>query len=255
MLETQENILPQNLEIWQNTLAWQPTQEQQDYLQKLYQRVLFGNQQFNLTRITEPEEFWEKHLWDSLAGIFKIPVNLGKNSTLIDIGSGAGFPGIPTAIVRPDWMVSLLDSTQKKVNFLNGVIEDLCLKNANTLLGRAEVIGKTKAYKASYDVALIRAVANAAICAEYSLPLLKSGGIAVLYRGNWTEEESENLSVVLDNLGGKIEKVESFSTPISQSIRHCIYLKKTTNSSNLKAYQMNCKSKTNPSKISSPDKV
>ena len=75
MLETQENILPQNLEIWQNTLAWQPTQEQQDYLQKLYQRVLLGNQQFNLTRITEPEEFWEKHLWDSLAGIFKIPVN------------------------------------------------------------------------------------------------------------------------------------------------------------------------------------
>jgi 16S rRNA (guanine527-N7)-methyltransferase len=255
MLETQENILPQNLEIWQNTLAWQPTQEQQDYLQKLYQRVLLGNQQFNLTRITEPEEFWEKHLWDSLAGILKIPVNLGKTSTLIDIGSGAGFPGIPTAIVRPDWTVSLLDSTQKKVNFLNSVIEDLSLKNANTLLGRAEVIGKTKAYKASYDVALIRAVANAAICAEYSLPLLKLGGIAVLYRGNWTEEETESLSVVLDTLGGKIEKVESFSTPISQSIRHCIYLKKTTNSSKLKAYQINFKSKTKPSKTSSPDKV
>jgi 16S rRNA (guanine527-N7)-methyltransferase len=219
-------ILPELFDLWQETLQWQPDRAIQARFQQLYDLILEGNQRFNLTRITQPEEFWEKHLWDSLAGIFKMPIETEKNYAIIDIGTGAGFPGIPAAIIQPEWIVYLLDSTQKKINFLNNLIEELALKNTKTLLDRAEILGKNKGYKESYNLALVRAVAKADICAEYSLPLLKLGGMAVLYRGNWSEEENDSLTQVVDKLGGKIEKIECFYTPITQSIRHCIYLKK-----------------------------
>ncbi len=210
-------------DLWLKTMNWQPNELQQSQFQQLYELVLEGNSQFNLTRITEPGEFWEKHLWDSLRGI--VPFLGQEKQKIIDIGTGAGFPGLPMAIALPQSTVTLVDSTRKKITFIDGVLEKLNISNALTVTSRAEALGKSQ-YSNDYDLATVRAVGSAVICAEYALPLVKLGGIAVLYRGNWTEVEQEVLLSAIAPLNAVIDSVDSFATPISQSIRHCIYLKK-----------------------------
>ncbi|MEA5550252.1 16S rRNA (guanine(527)-N(7))-methyltransferase RsmG [Anabaena cylindrica UHCC 0172] len=221
--------LPEMTEIWQQTLNWQPTTQQQNQLQQLYELILEGNRQLNLTRITETEEFWEKHLWDSLKGIAPqqhFIDSLHQSASVIDIGTGAGFPGIPISIIFPNSQVTLLDSTRKKINFIDTILSNLDLINAKTIIGRAEEIGQEPKHRQSYDLALIRAVGTSSTCAEYSLPLVKIGGLAVIYRGNWTAAETANLQNAANQLGGVIELIEEFTTPLTNSIRHCIYLRK-----------------------------
>lgn len=221
------NLFPET-DLWRKTINWQPNALQQSQFQQLYDLVLEGNSQFNLTRITEPVEFWEKHLWDSLRGI--APLLALSKLKIIDIGTGAGFPGLPMAIALPDSTVTLVDSTRKKIAFLDTVLTKLNIANALTITSRAETLGKLSQYSNAYDVATIRAVGSAAICAEYALPLIKPGGVAVLYRGNWTKEEQEALTREIAPLNGKIDSIDSFKTPLTHSIRHCIYLKKLTTS-------------------------
>ncbi|MBD2345689.1 16S rRNA (guanine(527)-N(7))-methyltransferase RsmG [Anabaena subtropica] len=220
------NSLP---EIWQQTLNWQPTDSQQAQFQQLYELILEGNRQLNLTRITEPQEFWEKHLWDSLRGIAPqqqfIP-SLQVGASVIDIGTGAGFPGVPVAIIAPNSTITLVDSTRKKITFIEKILSELALTNAKTLVARAEEIGQQPEHRQKYDVALIRAVGTASACAEYTLPLLKQGGLAVIYRGTWTDEETTALENAVNQLGGAVELVEKFTTPLTNSIRHCLYLRK-----------------------------
>lgn len=225
MRETEIPLLPEMADLWQQTLNWQPTAQERCQFQHLYELILEGNRQLNLTRITDPLEFWEKHLWDSLRGIVPFIVH-HSSFKVIDIGTGAGFPGIPVAITKPSWTVTLLDSTLKKITFLDTLLAQLGIQNATTLTGRAEMVGKQPQHQKTYDVALIRAVGSASVCAEYALPLLKSGGLAVLYRGQWTAAEAEALQRVVEQLGGIIEATEEFTTPLSQSIRHCLYLRK-----------------------------
>ena len=223
--------LPEMGEIWQKTLNWQPTIWQENQFQQLYQLIVAGNRQFNLTRITEPEDFWEKHLCDSLRGIapkqlFIPGIEQGKR--IIDIGTGAGFPGIPISLIFPSSQVTLLDSTGKKIAFIETILSTLGLNNAKTLLGRAEEVGQQYQHRQYYE-AVIRAVSNVSVCAEYSLPLVRKGGLAVIYRGTWTQAENESLEAAVEQLGGVIELIEEFSTPLSNSIRHCLYLRKVTN--------------------------
>ncbi|OUL21337.1 16S rRNA (guanine(527)-N(7))-methyltransferase RsmG [Nostoc sp. 106C] len=223
------NSLPEMAEIWQETLNWQPTAQQQLQFQQLYELILEGNRQLNLTRITEPQEFWEKHLWDSLRGIApqqQFISSLQEGASVIDIGTGAGFPGIPVAIAVPNCTITLLDSTRKKITFLEKILTELALDNTKTLVGRVEEIGQQHHHRQSYDVTLIRAVGTASACAEYALPLLKQGGLAVIYRGNWTEEETTALENAVSQLGGVIEAIAQFTTPLSKSVRHCLYLRK-----------------------------
>ncbi|GAB4463865.1 MAG: 16S rRNA (guanine(527)-N(7))-methyltransferase RsmG [Elainellaceae cyanobacterium] len=255
-------------ELWQTTLGWQPTPDQQEQFQQLYSHILEGNQRLNLTRITDPEAFWEKHLWDSMSGLVgelgvrswglgvggqesggrgqgaEEPLsNLQRSLSpspslslspsfppalhLIDIGTGAGFPGIPAALVFPQAGVTLLDSTRKKLAFLETVLTQLRVENARTVCDRAEAVGQNPQHRERYDGALLRAVAPAAVCAEYALPLLKLGGVAVLYRGQWSEEETAALRPVLTILGGELEAIAPFTTPLSRAARHCLYLRKT----------------------------
>ena len=229
--------LPKNPEIWRQTLGWSPEPEQETLFQQLYEQVLEGNRQFNLTRITEPTEFWEKHLWDSLSGVspwlnqddspnpaaLDLPTPI---RDVIDIGAGAGFPGIPAAIARSDWRLTLLDSTRKKVKFLTALCQRLSLQNAVALAERAEALGRQPPHRQGYDLALVRALGAATICAEYALPLLKQQGVAVLYRGQWSENEADELQAAVQQLGGEIEQVTAWTTPLSQSVRHCLYLRK-----------------------------
>ena len=224
--------LPKMSEIWQTTLNWQPTNLQENQFQQLYQLIIAGNRQINLTRITEPEEFWEKHLWDSLRGIAPKQIfipGIDKGKRIIDIGTGAGFPGLPIALIFPNSQVTLLDSTGKKITFIETVLSALALNNAKTLLGRAEEIGQQYEHRQNYDVAVIRAVGNVSVCAEYSLPLVRKGGLAIIYRGSWSEAENESLETAVEQLGGVVELIEEFSTPLSNSMRHCLYLRKVTN--------------------------
>ncbi|MEH1999812.1 MAG: 16S rRNA (guanine(527)-N(7))-methyltransferase RsmG [Nostoc sp.] len=226
------NLLPKMAEIWQQTLNWQPTFQQQAQFQRLYELILEGNRQLNLTRITDPQEFWEKHLWDSLRGIAPqgqfIP-SLQEAASVIDIGTGAGFPGVLVAITAPNCKITLMDSTRKKITFIDNILTELALINAKTLVGRAEEIGQQPQHRQAYDIALIRAVGTASVCAEYALPLLKRSGLAIIYRGNWTEEETTVLQNTVNQLGGVIELIEKFTTPLSDSIRHCLYLRKVAN--------------------------
>lgn len=225
------NLLPEMAEIWQQTLNWQPTVQQQAQFQRLYELILEGNRQLNLTRIIDPQEFWEKHLWDSLRGIAPLlSANFSPASpALIDIGTGAGFPGIPVTITLPNCTITLMDSTRKKITFIDNILTELAVANATTIVGRAEEIGQHPQYRQAYDIALIRAVGTASVCAEYTLPLLKQGGLAIIYRGNWTEEEATALQNAVNQLGGVIESIEQFTTPLSHSIRHCLYVRKVAN--------------------------
>jgi 16S rRNA (guanine527-N7)-methyltransferase len=220
-------ILPCDIQF---TADWEISQQQLDLFQELYRLILEGNKQQNLTRIVEPQEFWEKHLWDSLVAVKDWEQNLdfGEQELpkVIDIGTGAGLPGLPLAICYPTWQFTLVDSTNKKINFIESILPKLGLNNVTALAVRAEEMARKKEYHQGYDLALIRAVSDPSVCAKYCLPLLKVGGVAILYRGMWCEEDRSKLEGVLGKLGGKIEEVKEMVTPLSQGTRNCVYLRK-----------------------------
>ncbi|VEP11697.1 Ribosomal RNA small subunit methyltransferase G [Hyella patelloides LEGE 07179] len=240
-----ERNLPTMLDIWDKTLHWQPSDRQNQQFAQLYTAILEGNKKQNLTRITKPQEFWEKHLWDSLLGVapFFIPdyavaalqkkSSLAKNLKIIDIGTGAGFPGLPLAIANPDWSVTMVDSTRKKIAFILRAIAQLQLSNAEAIVSRAEALARQTPHREQYDLALIRAVGQASVCAEYILPFVKIGGFAVLYRGYWEETDTIALKTAVNQLGSEITLIKPTKTPLSDSIRHCIYLYKKSSTPDL----------------------
>lgn len=220
--------LPAHSELWQQTLGWQPTPQQQQQFQCLYLTILRANQFLNLTRITDPQEFWEKHLWDSLSGIspYLAATQINQGWSVIDIGTGAGFPGLAVAIARPDWQITLLDGTRKKINFLESLVLELALPNVHLICDRAEHLKRQPRSFRDFDLALIRAVGKASLCAAYALPLLKATGTAILYRGQWSDSDTQSLERELQKQQGSLELVQPWVTPLSQSDRHCLYLRK-----------------------------
>lgn len=218
--------LPPLTDLWQTTLQWTPTPTQQELLQQLYQGILEGNQVLNLTRITAPEEFWEKHIWDSFSGLQDYLKQATAPNRIIDIGTGGGFPGLPAAIAFPASTITLLDATRKKITFLETLAQSLGLTNVVTVTERAEALGQHPQHREQYDLALLRAVAPANVCAEYALPLVQLGGRVILYRGQWTPEEEKELVGAIAHLGGQLARVDALTTPLSQSLRHCIYIDK-----------------------------
>jgi 16S rRNA (guanine527-N7)-methyltransferase len=233
MSELSTLTLPSFLDIWQSTLNWCPSPSQQAQFQLLLTELTALNAGVNLTRITSPEAFWEKHLWDSLWGIQPWLNAALTPLRMIDIGTGGGFPGIPVAIAacpeptaHPLWEVTLLDSTRKKITCLETLCQSLSLINAHPVCDRAETLARQKGDRASYDLALIRAVGSVSSCAEYTLPFLKVGGTAVIYRGQWSQEEEQTLQQALLKLGGTLTEVRHTTTPLTQAQRHCLYLEK-----------------------------
>lgn len=230
--------LPAMLDIWDKTLHWQPSDRQTNLYNQLYAAILEGNQKQNLTRITDSQEFWEKHIWDSLLGIAPFlrennsiteklkTATMSPKLNIIDIGTGAGFPGLPIAIAKPDWSLTMVDSTRKKIRFIINAIAKLKLTNGQAIAGRAEALGQQTIHREQYDLALIRAVAQSSVCAEYILPFVKVGGYGILYRGHWQESETVALKSAVAKLGSEIISIEKTITPLSQSIRHCIYIYK-----------------------------
>ena len=186
--------------------------------------LLEWNEKINLTAIIDPKEIILKHFVDSLT----IAKYIKDDEKLIDVGTGAGFPGIPLSIVKENTDIVLLDSLNKRINFLEEVKENLKLENITTIHGRAEEFGKNKKERETYDIATSRAVAPLNILLEYLLPLVKVGGKAICMKGS-NIEEIENARNALEILGGKIEKIEEITLPNSDIKRNIIIVKKVKN--------------------------
>ena len=190
--------------------------------------LLDWNEKINLTAITEMDDVILKHFIDSMT-IFKYIEN---EESIIDVGTGAGFPGIPIAIMKKDVKITLLDSLNKRINFLNEVCSELKINNVETIHGRAEEIGKNKEHREKYDIAVSRAVANMSTLSEYLIPLVKIGGKCICMKGSEIEQELEQAKFAIKELGGKIEKVEKFTLPDSDMERNIIIIKKIKETSN-----------------------
>ena len=184
--------------------------------------LLEWNEKINLTAITEEKEVIVKHFVDSLTIAKYIP----EGASLVDVGTGAGFPGIPLKIIRDDLKITLLDSLQKRINFLDVVIKELNLKNVETIHARVEEFGKNSKYRESFEVATSRAVANLSTLTEYLLPLVKVGGIAVCMKGSSIEEELETSKKAINVLGGKVSNVFEFDLPKTDIKRNIVIVDK-----------------------------
>lgn len=180
------------------------------------------NKVMNLTGITEPKEVILKHFIDSLT-ILKY---IDKNSTVIDVGTGAGFPGLPIKIAENTIEMTLLDSLNKRINFLNEVIESNELNKIHTIHGRAEDFGKDAKYREKFDIVTSRAVASLNVLLEYMLPFVKIGGKCICMKGSNCDDEIENAKNAIKILGGEIEKIEKFTLPNSDNNRTILIIKK-----------------------------
>lgn len=188
---------------------------------KYMQLLLEWNEKINLTTIVEPEQIIVKHFLDSLT----IKKYIEDEKNIIDVGTGAGFPGMPLAIEKNN-NVTLLDSLNKRINFLNDVKEKIGLENVVTVHGRAEDAAKDKKYRECFDYAVSRAVAPMNVLLEYLLPFVKVGGKIICMKGPNVKEEMDNSEKVAKILGGKIEKVEELEIPEIDMKRTAVIVKK-----------------------------
>ena len=211
-----------------NSIGIELTDSQLNAFETYYDMLIDRNKVMNLTAITEFDEVMDKHFLDSVY-LFR-SIKLEADYKLIDIGTGAGFPGIPLKIVFPELKITLLDSLNKRVGFINDVIEELNLNDIEAIHGRAEDIARNKAYRASYDTAVSRAVANLSTLSEYCLPFVKIGGKFVSYKSGDCADEVDNAKAAIHLLGGKINKIDEFS--YSNNSRSFIVIDKVMNTSN-----------------------
>ena len=184
--------------------------------------ILEWNEKINLTAITEDFEFIIKHFVDSLT----INKYIEKNKKIIDIGTGAGFPGIPLKIMNEDEDIVLFDSLNKRLKVLEEIIEKIELKNIKTVHGRAEETFKNKEHREKYDVAVSRAVAALNILVELMLPAVKPGGICICMKGNNVEEELKEAKRAIKEMGGEILKIEKIILPELELERNIVIIKK-----------------------------
>lgn len=200
------------------------TEKQAEQFYTYYEMLIQKNEVMNLTAITEFEEVITKHFIDSLA-IGKIR-EMEKEARLIDVGTGAGFPGIPLKIFYPQMKVVLLDSLNKRVQFLNEVIGKLELEEIEAIHGRAEDAAKKAEYREQFDLCVSRAVANLASLSEYCLPFVKIGGSFIPYKSGKVEEEMNDAKKAIFVLGAKLVKKEEFMLPGSDIFRCLLDIRK-----------------------------
>lgn len=188
-----------------------------------YMKLLIEwNEKINLTAITEPDEIILKHFIDSITILKEIK----NDERIVDVGTGAGFPGIPLSIMNPTLKITLVDSLNKRLIFLQEVVKKLKLENIEIVHARAEELGQNKKYRESFDVATSRAVANLSTLSEYLIPLVKINGKVISMKAGDTQDEIDGAKKAIKVLGGKIEKVDEFNLPQTDIRRTIILIKK-----------------------------
>ena len=194
---------------------------------KLYFKMLIEvNEHVNLTRITEEDEVYLKHFYDSITPLFTFGAVFKDGAKLCDVGAGAGFPSIPLKILKPGLKVTIVDSLQKRLNFLKDLISELGLTDVELVHGRAEDVGQNKLYRERFDIVTARAVARMSVLSEYCLPLVKKGGYFVALKGPKAEDELDDGKKALEVLGGKLIKDEELTLPASEEERTLVLVQK-----------------------------
>ncbi len=194
---------------------------------RYYEMLIEKNQSVNLTAITGEEEVITKHFVDSLSLVKILPeLNKGAALQIIDVGTGGGFPGIPLKIAFPECRLTLLDSLNKRVKFLEEVFAALSLTGIKAVHGRAEDCGHDPARREQYDLAVSRAVANLSTLSEYCLPLVKTGGAFISYKSGEVEEETEAARYGIGILGGKVKDIYPFCLPGTEMKRSFVRIQK-----------------------------
>lgn len=199
------------------------TEEQVEKFCHFEERLIETNKVMNLTAITEPKEVAVKHMVDSLSCYDE--AYFPKGASLLDLGTGAGFPGIPLLIYRPDLAVTFFDSLQKRLTFVQSVTDDLSLQ-ASFLHGRAEDEAHKEAYREGFDIVTSRAVARLSVLCEWALPYVATGGLFISLKGAQYEEEAKEASHALSILGGAIEEIRPVHLPGIDDRRAVLYIRK-----------------------------
>ncbi|USB33262.1 16S rRNA (guanine(527)-N(7))-methyltransferase RsmG [Paenibacillus sp. YPG26] len=190
-----------------------------------FRELVSWNEKMNLTGITERDQVYVKHFYDSLTLAFY--KEMDSVNRMIDVGSGAGFPGIPLKIVFPHLKLTIVDSLNKRISFLQHVVNELELKDVQLIHGRAEDIARLPEHRDSYDLATARAVARLAVLNEFCLPFVKPGGAFAAMKGNDPEEEMKEAAFSMKELKGSLKESHNFNLPVENSERHIILIKKT----------------------------
>ena len=194
-----------------------------EQFEKYFSMLIETNKVMNLTAITEEDDVAVKHFLDSALPEKFFP----QNATVIDVGSGAGFPALPLKIVRPDLKITMVDSLNKRIGFLNDVIEKLNIEGANAVHSRAEDFAKNNREK--FNAAVARAVAPLNTLVEYLLPFVKVGGVCIIYKSSKLAEELKNSQKAIEILGSKVEKIEKYYIEEKELEREILILKKIKN--------------------------
>lgn len=201
------------------------TPDQLEAFECYYQQLMVWNERASLTAITDYEEVQVKHFLDSLSCLQVLP-DLASDVRCIDIGTGAGLPGLPLRIACPQMRLTLLEATRKKVLFLEHMVKELGLRDVQVIRGRAEELGRQAGHREVYDVALARAVAELSVLLEYALPLLKLEGIFVAQKGGDIEHEVEAAAPAMNLLGGRLKEVWEVQLLGLEFSRHLVVVEK-----------------------------
>lgn len=189
-----------------------------------YELLIEWNEFMNLTAITEFDEVVTKHFMDSLSLVKAC--DLSKEMSMIDVGTGAGFPGIPLKIAFPNLKLTFLDSLHKRIHFLDVIVQKLDLSDADTIHGRAEDFAKRDAYRENYDMCVSRAVANLTTLSEYCIPFVKPGGLFISYKSEKITEEMKEAEKAIELMGGKYSKQVELTLPFSDIYRNLFVIEK-----------------------------
>ncbi|MDO4617597.1 MAG: 16S rRNA (guanine(527)-N(7))-methyltransferase RsmG [Lachnospiraceae bacterium] len=208
-------------------LGLQLTDHQKEQFLQYYDLLIEWNSFMNLTGITEFQDVIVKHFLDSLSLVKAVQIQDGQK--LIDVGTGAGFPGIPLKIAYPELQVTLLDSLKKRLNFLDEVIARLGLTGIETVHGRAEDAGRNPAYREMYQLCVSRAVANLSSLSEYCLPFVEKGGTFISYKSGHVEEEMKQAKKAIHLLGGEAPEVIYFTLADTDNERSLVTIRKISN--------------------------
>ncbi len=220
------SLIKKHLDIQLNKMDIKLEKYQYNQIYKYFDMLTSWNKVMNLTAITDEAEFAVKHIADSIL-IHKC-YDMRDVTTVIDIGTGAGLPGIPLKIVFPHIHITLLDSLNKRINFLNEVIDELEFEDIETIHGRAEDYGKMEDYREYYDLCVSRAVSKLSILSEYCIPFVRVNGDFVAYKSAATDDEIETSRTAVEILGGKIKAIKEISLKDNDVKRRFVIIRKET---------------------------